>query len=101
MSKLHLTAEELVCVQTILMQWVPNAEVWAYGSRVNGTGHDASDLDLVIRNSTSLTTPTAKISQLKQAFRDSELAILVDVMDWAMLPETFKSEINKNYVKLI
>ena len=24
-------------------------EVWAYGSRVNGTAHDTSDLDLVLR----------------------------------------------------
>ncbi len=24
--------------------------VWAYGSRVNGTAHESSDLDLVLRN---------------------------------------------------
>lgn len=29
-------------------------EVWAYGSRVNGTAHDASDLDLVVRTFAAL-----------------------------------------------
>ena len=27
----------------------PTAEVWAYGSRVTGEAHEASDLDLVVR----------------------------------------------------
>ena len=30
-------------------QHVPNAEVWAYGSPVNGRSHYHSDLDLVSR----------------------------------------------------
>ena len=28
---------------------LPGVEVWAYGSRVSGLSHDASDLDLVLR----------------------------------------------------
>lgn len=33
----------------LLGQHVPQAEVWAYGSRVNGGAHEGSDLDLVLR----------------------------------------------------
>ena len=33
----------------LLRRHVPEAEVWAYGSRVNGRSHDASDLDIVPR----------------------------------------------------
>jgi predicted nucleotidyltransferase len=29
---------------------LPDAEVLAYGSRVSGTAHDGSDLDLAVRN---------------------------------------------------
>ncbi len=29
--------------------FITRIEIWAYGSRVNGDSHDASDLDLVIR----------------------------------------------------
>lgn len=30
-------------IKTLLQQWVPEAEVWAFGSRVNGFAHEASD----------------------------------------------------------
>lgn len=39
-------------VETLLHKYVPDAEVWAYGSRVNGESHEGSDLDLVLRSST-------------------------------------------------
>lgn len=32
-----------------LREHLSDAEVWAYGSRVSGRGHDGSDLDLVLR----------------------------------------------------
>ena len=40
-------------LQELLKDHVPDAEVWAYGSRVNGESHEASDLDLVIRGPNS------------------------------------------------
>lgn len=33
----------------MLRKHVPDAEVWAYGSRVNGESHEGSDLNLVVR----------------------------------------------------
>ena len=36
-------------VEEILRDRIPAAEVWAYGSRVDGTSYDASDFDLVVR----------------------------------------------------
>jgi uncharacterized protein len=41
----------------LLNQYSPEAEVWAYGSRVNGDGHECSDLDLVLRNPHDLKKP--------------------------------------------
>ncbi len=98
MPKLDLHPDYLLQVKTILKQWAPHSEVWAYGSRVNGNCHDASDLDLVIRNPTALQKPTEHVAQLKQAFKDSELPIIVDLMDWAYLPESYRDEIKKKYV---
>lgn len=98
MLKFDLDPEDLLQVKTILKQWVPNLEIWAYGSRVNGNCHAASDLDLVIRNPESLQQPTRNIAALKQAFRDSDLPIIIDVMDWAQLPDSYRAEINKRHV---
>lgn len=98
MPTLDLQQEYLILIKAILKQWVPYSEVWAYGSRINGDCHDASDLDLVIRNPNFLQQPSDNLAQLKQAFRDSDLPIIVDLMDWAYLPEKYQSEISKQYV---
>lgn len=98
MPKLNLEPEYLLQVQAILKQWVPHCVVWAYGSRVNGNCHEASDLDLVVRDPHALKNPVKHLSQLKQAFKDSDLPIIVDLMDWSSLPEHYRHEIKKRYV---
>ena len=36
-------------IEELLDERLRGVEVWAYGSRVSGRSHDASDLDLVLR----------------------------------------------------
>lgn len=100
MPELNLNPDHLIQVKTILKQHAPEQEVWAYGSRINGNCHEASDLDLVIRNPTNLEQPLMNLVQLKQAFIDSNLPILVDLMDWACLPETYRKEIENRHLDL-
>ena len=98
MPSLKLDPDDLDAITSILQRWVPEAEVWAYGSRVRGNCHEASDLDLVIRNPQNLHQPTPSLGQLKQALKDSNVPILVDVMDWACLPEAYRQDIERGYV---
>ena len=72
-------------------------EVWAYGSRVNGTAHDGSDLDLVIRGKDLKPLPIEVFGDLYQRIKDSNIPILVELMDWARLPATFHVNIEKQY----
>jgi uncharacterized protein len=72
-------------------------EVWAFGSRVNGTAHDASDLDLVIRTSNLERIPLSILSKIKEDLYESKIPYLVDLFDWARLPESFHRNILKNY----
>ena len=72
-------------------------EVWAYGSRVNGTAHDGSDLDLVIRSQTLKPLPLDVYATLSEKIKDSNIPILVELRDWAMLPESFHSNITKQH----
>ena len=92
-AMLDLRPEWLEVVRQLLAAHLPDAEVWAYGSRVQGTSHDASDLDLVVRNPVDLSKPQPDLSPLKEALRESRLPILVDVLDWALIPESFQDEI--------
>jgi len=98
MLKLNLKPNHLRILLDILQAHAPGAEIWAYGSRVNGRGHDCSDLDLVLRNPASLDQPQKQLSGLRAALSESNLPILVDVLDWARLAENFRREIERQYV---
>jgi len=95
---LDLPQKYLEQVKTILRAHVPHVEVWAYGSRVTGNGHEASDLDLMPRNPQNLPEETAALYDLKEAFTESNLPIRVDIMDWARIPESFRTEIERAHM---
>ena len=98
---LDLPQKYLAQVQALLRAHVPYAEVWAYGSRVTGGGHEASDLDLVLRNPKNLHEETTALSDHKEAFTESNLPIREDVMDWARIPESFRREIERAHVVVV
>ena len=77
---------------------MPDVEVWAYGSRVAGTAHEGSDLDLVLRNPQQLDVPQKNIYKLRDALSESNLPIIVDVSDWARIPEAFRCDIERQHV---
>jgi predicted nucleotidyltransferase len=97
---LHLPPRYLTVVREILRLHLPRAEVWAYGSRVNGDHHETSDLDLVVRQPDDLSRPEPRLDALAAAFSDSDLPILVQIVDWARIPAAFREEIEAGYVVL-
>ena len=101
MSKdLHLPQDYREQVISILSRNMPGIEVWAYGSRVDGSNHDASDLDLALRTPDLTPMSVSAISRLRDAFDESNLPIIVDIHDWARLPEAYREEIERSYYVL-
>lgn len=100
MPKLDLKPAHLRLLLDILGRPAPECEVWAYGSRVNGDGHEGSDLDLVVRNPAGLDQPQNQLWALRDALSESNLPMLVDVLDWARLPEDFRREIERQHINL-
>ena len=72
-------------------------EVWAYGSRTMNTAHDGSDLDLVLVPDDRQKLPIDLLMELKEKIRDRNIPILVDLFDWARLPESFNKNIEASY----
>jgi predicted nucleotidyltransferase len=72
-------------------------EVWAYGSRVNGTAHAGSDLDLVIKSQNHTSMPIKEYLALQEKIKESNIPILVELRDWTKLPESFHKNIEQNY----
>lgn len=88
-------------IASLLRRYVPDAEVWAYGSRVDGRGHDGSDLDLVLRGVAGQALPLRRLAGLAEALRNSNIPFLVEARDWARLPDNFRREIERKHVVLI
>ncbi len=72
-------------------------EIWAYGSRINGTAHEGSDLDLALRTETLEPMPIEAFMDVLDKIQDSTIPILVELRDWARLPESFHGQINKRH----
>ncbi len=99
-DRLALRTRHRRMVEDILREHVPDVEVWAYGSRVTGESHEGSDLDLVLRGR-GLEPLGGEFLGLIEAFQESNVPILVQVHDWARLPESFHREIERDYVVLV
>ncbi len=97
-SELHLNPRYVAKVEAILQAYAPDVEVWAYGSRVKGTHHEGSDLDLALRTPSLEPLAPSQLYALHQAFEESTLPIIVQAHDWSRLPESFQREIEREYV---
>ncbi|MBF0435162.1 MAG: nucleotidyltransferase domain-containing protein [Magnetococcales bacterium] len=98
LSTLYLEPRHLHTVRQLLQHYVPWSEAWIYGSRVTGTGHETSDLDLEVRNPVDPDLEQPGIGAVRTAFMLSDLPIRVEVEDWARIPDSFRQEIVCNYI---
>lgn len=88
-----LAPNHLEMTRAILREYLPGKTVWAYGSRVTGTSHDGSDLDLVVMPPVS----ESELSAVRDAFSESDLPVLVDIFAWESIPAAFKTDIEKTH----
>ena len=93
---IDLPNDELEIITNLLQKYIPHAEIWAFGSRVNGNAKRYSDLDLAIIDSQSIDIHL--IIALKEALSESKLDIKVDLLEWSKLNESFQKIILKNYI---
>ena len=92
---INLAPQDLRIVCNIMRRHVPDYEVRVFGSRVTGTAKKFSDLDLVIMSN----KPVARSIMRKIAddLDESDLPILVDVLDWQRISPSFQAIIEKRY----
>jgi len=93
---LDVRPDHLEMVQAILRKWVPDIEVWAFGSRAKWLAKDYSDLDLCLVTQKPL--DFAIMGHLQEDFSDSDLPYKVDLVDWATTSESFRKIIEGDRV---
>ena len=98
MTEVHLEPRHLVMIEHMLQEFIPEARVWCFGSRVHGRGLIRfSDLDLVVRNEEDM---QAQLGKLHDAFEASDLPIKVDLSELDQFPDWLKQDILEEYVVL-
>ncbi|MDE0486137.1 MAG: restriction endonuclease subunit S, partial [Nitrospira sp.] len=95
---LDITANQRKTLLALLKRHLPNTTAWAYGSRVKWTARPQSDLDLVV-----FTAPDQdrRVSELREAFEESNLPFRVDLFVWDVVPEQFRKQIETEHVVLV
>lgn len=76
-------------------------QIWAYGSRIKGTSHNGSDLDLVIRAAQDQTLDLEQLDNFKAALQESNIPILVQALSWQHMPQRFQAGILKQHEVLM
>lgn len=96
---LDLAPEDLKTVIAILHRHIPECEVLAFGSRVNGKSKKFSDLDLALLSSKPV--PIKTMALMKEDFSESNLPFKVDLVDWNFISEEFRKVIQKENLKIV
>ena len=96
-ESIDITPQQREIILNLLKKYIPNTEVWAYGSRVKWTAKPHSDLDLV---AFSTEEQKNKISDLRDAFEESDLPFRVDFFVWDEVPDKFHENIKKYHIVL-
>ena len=97
MAEIFIDDKSLAELKGIFEKLCPASLVWAFGSRVDGSAHSGSDLDLVIVDYGQEETGYI---ELKDAVKESSIPFLIDVFELNKLPESFQREIKRSYVVL-
>lgn len=92
---IDIAPQHLKIIQDILRRYVPDYEVRAFGSRVNGTAKRYSDLDLVVVGKTKL--PGKVLYLLREEFKESDLPFRVEIMNWQTISDEFRKIIETQY----
>ena len=94
---LSIKEEYLKELKDIFNNYCPNAEIWAYGSRIKNDCHSGSDLDLVVKN---FNDDTKNIIELRTLLNNSDIPFLIDIHEFDKLPQSFQAEILRSYVRV-
>lgn len=92
-----VTPHEMETINALLRQYVPEAQVRAFGSRCNGNHKPYSDLDIAVLAPQKLTFN--QLTSLRGAFNACPLPYSVDVLDYNAISEEFRNIINQKYTQ--
>ena len=95
---IDISPENWRIVRDILQRYVPDREIWAFGSRAKWTAKEFSDLDIAIIGDKPLSI--ALTADLSEAFQESALPFKIDIVDWANITPSFRQVIQAAKIQI-
>ena len=92
---IDITAKQRKTILALLERHLPNTTAWVYGSRAKWASRPQSDLDMVVF---SALEQNGRVSDLREAFEESNLPFRVDLFVWDAVPEQFRKQIKRDHV---
>jgi predicted nucleotidyltransferase len=93
-----LAPEYLKEIRTMISALFPEREVRVFGSRTTGKAQRYSDLDLLIMGDAPLSSES--VEQFRDSLSESDLPIMVDVVEYSTLDEKLKTLFSKDSVRI-
>jgi len=94
-AAIDMAPRHLEMVRAVLARHLPRKQVWAYGSRVKGAANKRSDLDCVVFGAGD-----REVFDAREAFDESDIPFIVQVLSWEDIPAHFKDNIKQKYYLL-
>jgi predicted nucleotidyltransferase len=96
MLDLHAPYQQMVV--DIVRQHAPQATIYVFGSRTQGTAKPHSDLDLLLDSRQEV--PRLQRASLRMAFEESDLPMRVDWLMWQEAPAHLRETARRSNVIL-
>jgi predicted nucleotidyltransferase len=92
--------EDLKKIYALIQISIPDAKIFAYGSRVKGSNFNHSDLDLMIKSSDGKRIPLMQLGEASDLLASSNIPFRVDPHDYASTDPDFIRMIEPDFVEI-
>lgn len=98
MSNLDLEQKYVDFVKSTIQNFLPNVEIFIFGSRTQDKALKYSDVDIAIKGFKAV--PITDILKLKAAFQDSSFPYKIDLVDLNSVDGKFLEIIKNDLIKI-
>ncbi len=100
MAEIDLEDKYIKFIKDTIGAILPDAEIYIYGSRVQGKACNYSDVDIALQAPDKKEISFDKLLKIKSDFENSTFPYKVDIVDLQSLSEKFLSIIEKDLQKI-
>ena len=99
LKPIQISLDQMNIVIDLFAKYLPDVQVWAFGSRAKWTARPYSDLDLALLCASKINPK--QLSQLRYALEESRLPFTVDILEWSQIKPDFQRAIQADLCRIL